>query len=42
LIAITPEHQLVVAIGSMPTTDMATSASAVWPLVNEVIVPALA
>jgi hypothetical protein len=42
LIAIAPEHRLVVAIGSVPTNDMATGPNAVWPLVNEVIVPALA
>jgi CubicO group peptidase (beta-lactamase class C family) len=41
LIAIVPEHRLVVAIGSVPTIDMATSVDAVWPLVNEVIVPSL-
>ena len=41
VIAITPEHRLVVAIGSVPTTDMGTDPDAVWPLVNEVIVPAL-
>jgi CubicO group peptidase (beta-lactamase class C family) len=41
VIAIAPEHRLVVAIGSVPTTDMGTDPDAVWPLVNEVIVPAL-
>jgi len=41
LIAIAPEHRMVVAIGSVPTTDLATDPDAVWPLVNEVIVPAL-
>jgi CubicO group peptidase (beta-lactamase class C family) len=41
VIAIAPEHRLVVAIGSVPTTDMGTGPDAVWPLVNEVIVPAL-
>lgn len=41
VIAIAPEHRLVVAIGSLPTNDMATDPDGVWPLVNEVIVPAL-
>ena len=41
VIAIAPEHQTVVAIGSVPTTDLATGADEVWPLVNEVIVPSL-
>ena len=41
VIAIAPEHRMVVAIGSVPTTDLATDPDAVWPLVNEVIVPAL-
>jgi CubicO group peptidase (beta-lactamase class C family) len=41
VIAIAPEHQTVVAIGSVPTTDIATGTDAVWPLVNEVIVPSL-
>jgi CubicO group peptidase (beta-lactamase class C family) len=41
VIAIVPEHRLVVAIGSVPTTDMATDPDEVWPLVNEVIVPTL-
>jgi CubicO group peptidase (beta-lactamase class C family) len=41
VIAVAPEHRLVVAIGSVPTTDMATGPDEVWPLVNEVIVPAL-
>jgi CubicO group peptidase (beta-lactamase class C family) len=41
VIAIAPEHRMVVAIGSVPTTDMETNPDAVWPLVNEVIVPAL-
>jgi hypothetical protein len=36
-----PEHQTVVAIASVPTTDLATGADEVWPLVNEVIVPSL-
>jgi len=30
-----------VAIGSVPTADLATDPDAVWPLVNELIVPAL-
>lgn len=41
VIAIAPEHRMVVVIGSVPTTDLATDPDAVWPLVNEVIVPAL-
>jgi CubicO group peptidase (beta-lactamase class C family) len=41
VIAIAPEHQTVVAIGSVPTTDLATGTDEVWPLVNEVIVPSL-
>ena len=41
VIAIVPEHRLVVAIGAVPTTDMETGPDAVWPLVNEVIVPSL-
>ena len=41
VIAIAPEHRMVVAIGSVPTTDMETDPDAVWPLVNKVIVPAL-
>jgi CubicO group peptidase (beta-lactamase class C family) len=41
VIAIAPEHRVVVAIGSVPTTDLATNPDQVWPLVNEVIVPAL-
>jgi CubicO group peptidase (beta-lactamase class C family) len=38
LIAVVPEHQLVVAIGSVPKDDMAGEDP--WPFVNEVIVPA--
>ena len=41
VIAIAPEHRLVAAIGSVPTTDLATDPDQVWPLVNEVIVPSL-
>jgi CubicO group peptidase (beta-lactamase class C family) len=41
VIAVAPEHRLVVAIGSVPTNDMATDPDEVWPLVNEVIVPTL-
>jgi CubicO group peptidase (beta-lactamase class C family) len=41
VIAIAPEHRMVVAIGSVPTTDRATDHNGVWPLVNELIVPAL-
>jgi CubicO group peptidase (beta-lactamase class C family) len=39
VIGVVPEHQLVVAIGSVPTDDMAGEDP--WPFVNEVIVPAL-
>jgi CubicO group peptidase (beta-lactamase class C family) len=39
LIAVVPEHQLVVAIGSVPTDDI--EGTDPWPFVNEVIVPAL-
>jgi CubicO group peptidase (beta-lactamase class C family) len=39
LIAVVPEHQLVVAIGSVPTDDI--EGEDPWPVVNEVIVPAL-
>ncbi len=41
VIAVAPEHRLVVAIGSVPTNDMATGSDEVWPLVNEVILPML-
>ena len=41
VIAVAPEHRLVVAIGSVPTNDMATGPDEVWPLVNELIVPTL-
>jgi hypothetical protein len=40
-IAAVPEHQLVVAIGSVPTGDMGLDASDMWLWVNDVIVPAL-
>jgi CubicO group peptidase (beta-lactamase class C family) len=39
VIGVLPEHQLVVAIGSVPTDESAGKDP--WPLVNEVIVPAL-
>jgi CubicO group peptidase (beta-lactamase class C family) len=39
VIGVVPEHQLVVAIGSVPTDDI--EGTDPWPLVNEVIVPAL-
>ncbi len=39
VIAVVPEHQLVVAVGSVPTEEMAGGDP--WPFVNEVIVPAL-
>jgi hypothetical protein len=41
VIAIAPEHRMVVAVGSVQTTDLAADPDQVWPLVNEVIVPAL-
>ena len=42
LVAVVPEHRLVVAIGSVPTVDTGEiSGGVVWSLVNEVIVPAL-
>jgi CubicO group peptidase (beta-lactamase class C family) len=41
VIAIVPEHRVVVAIGSVPTADMGTDPNEVWPLINEVIVPTL-
>jgi CubicO group peptidase (beta-lactamase class C family) len=39
LIAVVPEHQLVVAVGSVPTDDI--EGGDPWPFVNEAIVPAL-
>jgi CubicO group peptidase (beta-lactamase class C family) len=39
VIGVVPEHQLVVAIGSVPTDDM--EGGDPWPFVNGVIVPAL-
>jgi hypothetical protein len=41
LIAVVPEHQLVVAIGSVPIGDMGLDGSDMWLWVNDVIVPAL-
>jgi CubicO group peptidase (beta-lactamase class C family) len=41
LIAVVPEHQLVVAIGSVPTSDMALDGNDMWLWVSDVIVPAL-
>jgi CubicO group peptidase (beta-lactamase class C family) len=41
LIAVVPEHQLVVAIGSVPTNDMALEGSDMWLWVNDLIVPEL-
>ena len=40
LIAVVPEHQLVVAIGSVPTNDMDLGGD-MWLWANDVIVPAL-
>jgi CubicO group peptidase (beta-lactamase class C family) len=42
LIAVVPEHQLVVAIGSVPTNEMGLEGNDMWLWVNDVIVPALA
>jgi CubicO group peptidase (beta-lactamase class C family) len=39
VIGVVPEHELVVAIGSVPTEEIVGEDP--WPLVNEVIVPAL-
>ena len=41
LIAVVPEHQLVVAIGSVPTNDMGLEGHDMWLWVNDVIVTAL-
>jgi CubicO group peptidase (beta-lactamase class C family) len=41
LIAVVPEHQLVVAIGSVPTDDLALDGNDMWLWVSDVIVPAL-
>jgi CubicO group peptidase (beta-lactamase class C family) len=41
LIAVVPEHQLVVAIGSVPTSDMGLDGNDMWLWVSDVIVPAL-
>jgi CubicO group peptidase (beta-lactamase class C family) len=41
LIAVVPEHQLVVAIGSVPTNDMGLDGNDMWLWVSDVIVPAL-
>jgi hypothetical protein len=41
LIAVVPEHQLVVAIGSVPTNDIALEGNDMWLWVNDVIMPAL-
>ena len=40
LIAVVPEHQLVVAIGSIPTNDIGIDGD-IWPWANDLIVPAL-
>jgi CubicO group peptidase (beta-lactamase class C family) len=42
LIAVVPEHQLVVAIGSVPTNEIGLEGNDMWLWVNDVIVPALA
>ena len=41
LTAVVPEHQLVVAIGSVPTNDTDLGGDDIWLWVNDVIVPAL-
>ena len=41
LIAVVPEHQLVVAIGSVPTAEMDLAGYNMWLWVNDVIMPAL-
>ena len=41
LIAVVPEHQLVVVIGSVPTNDMGLDGNDMWLWVNDAIVPAL-
>ena len=41
LIEVVPEHQLVVAIGSVPTNDMGLEENDMWLWVNDAIVPAL-
>jgi CubicO group peptidase (beta-lactamase class C family) len=40
LIAVVPEHQLVVAVGSVPTKDIGINGD-LWLWINDVIVPAL-
>jgi CubicO group peptidase (beta-lactamase class C family) len=41
LVAVVPEHRLVVAIGSVPTDDLALNGSDMWLWVSDVIVRAL-
>jgi CubicO group peptidase (beta-lactamase class C family) len=41
LIAVVPEHQLVVAISSVPTSDMGLGGSDMWLWLSDVIVPPL-
>jgi CubicO group peptidase (beta-lactamase class C family) len=41
LIAVVPEHRLVVAIGSVPTNDRGLEGNDMWLWVSDVIVPAL-
>ena len=41
LIAVVPEHQLVVAVGSVPTAEMDLAGYNMWLWVNEAIMPAL-
>lgn len=42
LIAVVPEHRLVVAIGSVPSNDMALDGTDMWLWINDAIAPALA
>jgi CubicO group peptidase (beta-lactamase class C family) len=41
LIAVVPEHQLVVVIGSVPTSDLALDGSDMWLWASDAIVPTL-
>jgi CubicO group peptidase (beta-lactamase class C family) len=41
LIAVVPEHQLVVAIGSVPTRDLQLAGTDMWLWINDAVGPAL-
>jgi CubicO group peptidase (beta-lactamase class C family) len=41
LIAVVPEHELVVAVGSVATAEMDLAGYNMWLWVNDVIMPAL-